>query len=202
MKYTKTIALISLFGFILFLLIVFSLHFLRPDKNMLTSFVSEYAIGNYSWLLTISYNVLATSTALLLTGLLLNIRATKKNIITLGIFCLGILLASIFKTDIPLMQTTLHGLIHALAALIALICVGISMILWSSVFKKNQNWKSLSKPSLFFGVISLGLFIVHFASPLAIKGLTQRILLLWDISWLLLVSSKLYYNGIQFLSRD
>ncbi len=163
---------------------------------MLTCFVSEYAIGSYSWLLITGYNVLATSTAVFLAGLLLSMKASKKSIFTLGIFCFGILLASIFRTDFPLGQPTFYGLIHALAALIALICLGISMIAWGSVFKKNENWKSLSKPSLFFGVISLGLFIVHFASPLSIKGLTQRILLLWDISWLLLVSSRLYDNRI------
>jgi hypothetical protein len=70
------------------------------------------------------------------------------------------------------------------------------MIAWGFVFKKNENWKSFAKPSIYFGVISLVLFMVHFASPLPIRGLTQRILLVWDISWLLLVSWKLYRNAL------
>ncbi len=195
MKHTKTIALISLSGCILFFVIVCSLHFLRPDKNMLTCFVSEYAVGNYSWLMTTAGYALTSAAALLLTGLLLNIKASKKSSITLGIFCVGFLLLSIFPTDVPVVPPTPHGLIHPLAALIALISLAISMITWGFDFKKNENWKSLAKPSIFFGVISLVLFIVHFASPIPLKGLTQRFLLAWDISWLFLVSRKLYQES-------
>ena len=196
MKHTKTIALISISCCLLFFLIIFSLHFLRLDKNMLTCFVSEYAVGNYGWLMTMAFYSLAFAAALLLRGLQLNIKSSKIGSITLGIFCLGILLAGIFPSDVPVFPPTPHGLIHALAALIALICLGISMIAWGVDFKKNQHWKSSAKTSLFFGVISLVLLIVHIASPVTLKGLTQRFLLVWDIGWLLLVSWKLYGNAM------
>ncbi|CAN5285566.1 hypothetical protein BH11BAC5_BH11BAC5_41420 [soil metagenome] len=192
MKHTKTIALISLSGCLLFFVIVCSLHFLRPDKNMLSCFVSEYAVGNYSWLMKVAGYSLTIASALLLTGLSMNIKASKKSIASLGIFCIGFLLLTIFPTDVPVVPPTPHGLIHALAALIALISLAISMFTWSFVFKKNENWKSFAKPAMFFGVVSLVLFIVHFVSPIPLRGLTQRILLVWDISWLLLVSRKLY----------
>ncbi len=195
MKHTKTTALISFLGFMLFFAIVFTLHFLRPDKNLLTCFVSEYAVGNYSWLMTIAFFALASAAALLLTGLLLTIKTSKTSNITLGIFSFGILLAAIFPTDVPVAPPSPTGLIHALAALFALISLGISMIAWGFVFKKNENWKSFAKPSIYYGIISLLLFIIHFVSPGPIKGLTQRILLAWDISWLLLVSWKLNRNS-------
>jgi len=175
---------------------VFTLHFLRPDKNMLSYFVSQYAVDNYSWLLTTSYFVLAIAAALMLTGLLLNIDTSKTSKLMLGMFCFGMVLAAIFPTDVPVTSPTPIGLIHALAALTALISLGISMIAWGFVFRKNNNLKSLATPSIFFGVLSLVLFIVHFVSPVSIKGLTQRILLVWDISWLLLVSWKLYRNAL------
>ncbi len=194
MKHTKTIALTGLSGCILFFVIVCSLHFLRPDKNMLSCFVSEYAVGNYSWLMKIAGYSLTIAVALLLTGLSMNIKASKKSIVSLCIFCSGFLLLTIFPTDVPVVPPTPHGLIHALAALIALISLAISMFTWGFVFKKNENWKGFAKTSVFFGVISLVLLIVHFASPIPLKGLTQRFLLAWDISWLFLVSRKLYQN--------
>jgi hypothetical protein len=196
MKPSNTIAITSLSGIRLFLVIVFILHFLRPDKNMLTCFVSEYGVGEYSWMMKTAGYSLTIATTLLLKGLLEKIKASKKSIISLGIFCVGFLLLTIFPTDVPVVPPTPHGLVHALAALIALICVAISMFTWGADFKKHDNWKSFSKPSLYFGVISLVLFIVHFASPVSLKGLTQRFLLVWDISWLLLVSWKLYRNTI------
>lgn len=138
---------------------------------------------------------LTIAAALLLTGLSMNIKPSKKSIVSLGIFCIGFLLFTIFPTDVPVVPPTPHGLIHALAALIALISLAISMFTWGFVFKKNENWKGFAKPSIFFGVISLVLLIVHFASPTPLKGLTQRFLLAWDISWLFLVSRKLYQES-------
>jgi hypothetical protein len=194
MKPTKPIAFISFCGCTAFVVIVCSLHFLRPDKNRLSCFVSEYAVGNYGWLMTLAFYTLAIAAALLLIGLLQDCKASATGCITLGIFSVGILLAGIFPTDLPGNPPTPCGLIHGFAALIALLNLGISMIAWRNVFKKNESWKSFAKPSIFYGVVSLVLLIIFVGSPISFRGLTQRILLGWDISWLLLVSWKLYQN--------
>jgi Protein of unknown function (DUF998) len=195
MKPTKTIAFISLCGLMLFVVIVFLLHFLRPDKNMLSCFVSEYAVGNYSWLMTIAFYALAFSAALLLKGLLISTTSSQTSKITLAIFCVGMLLVAIFPTDIPGELPTARGLTHGFAALIALTNLGISMITWGVAFKKNNSLHKLAKPSIFYGVVSLALLIIFIASPISFRGLTQRFLLAWDISWLLLVSRKLYQHN-------
>jgi phosphate/sulfate permease len=149
MKPTKTIAFISLCGLMLFVVIVFLLHFLRSDKNMLSCFVSEYAVGNYSWLMTIAFYALAFAATLLLIALLQNIEASVTSSITTGIFCVGILLVAIFPTDVPVEPASPRGLVHGFTALIALISLGISMIAWGVVFKKNNTLKKLVKPSIF-----------------------------------------------------
>jgi len=194
MKPTKSIAFISFCGCILFVIIVCVLHFLRPDKNRLSCFVSEYAVGDFGWLMTICFYSLAIATALLLIGLLQDGKASATGCITLGIFSVGILLAGIFPTDVPVEPPTPRGLVHGFAALIALFSLAISMMAWGNVFKKNENWKSFAKPSIFYGIVSLVLLIIFVGSPISLRGLTQRILLAWDISWLLLVSWKLYHN--------
>ena len=71
MSRSKIIAWASSLGFVLFLVIVFVLHFLRPDKNIFSCFVGEYAVGNYSWLMTTGFYILAVAAISLLTGLLL-----------------------------------------------------------------------------------------------------------------------------------
>jgi hypothetical protein len=171
------------------------MHFLRPDKNMLRCFVSEYAVGKYSWLMTFAFYALASSAALMLGGLMMHLKASKTAVITLIIFCLGILLAAIFPTDIPGDPPTPRGLIHGFAALIAFINIGISMIAWGVVFKKNNNFISLAKSSIIFGVTSLVLLLIFIFSPVSIRGLTQRILLTHNISWLFLVSLKMYQEA-------
>lgn len=195
MKPTKTIVFISLCGLILFAVIVCLLHFLRPDKNMLSCFVSEYAVGDYGLLMTIAFYALTFAATLLLRGLLLNTKSSKTSKITLIIFCVGMLLVAIFPTDIPGELPTDRGLIHGFAALIALTGLGFSMIAWGVVFKKNNTLHKLAKPSIFYGVVSLALLIIFIASPISFRGLTQRFLLTWDISWLFWVSRKLYQNA-------
>ncbi len=192
MKPIKTNAFISLYGLILFVTIVIFLHFLRPDKNMLTSFVSEYAVGKDSWLMTIAFFALAIASTLLLMGLMLHVSAPRTAKITLGVFCVGIFLAAIFPTDVPAFPQTTVGLIHGFAALIALLNLGISMISWGISFKKNNDLKRFASISVLWGVISLILLILHIASPISVRGLTQRILLTWNISWLFLLNFHLY----------
>jgi hypothetical protein len=192
MKPLKTTSFISLYGLILFVTIVIFLHFLRPDKNMFTSFVSEYAVGKDSWLMTIAFFALDIASTLLLIGLMMHVSASLTGKITLGIFCIGIFLAAIFPTDVPAFPQTSVGLIHGFAALIALLNLGISMIAWGMSFKKINELKKIAKPSVLWGVISLTLLIIHIASPISVRGLTQRILLTWNISWLFLVNFHLY----------
>lgn len=182
------------------------MHFLRPDKNMLSCFVSEYAVGNYSWLMTIAFYALAIASALMLGGLMMHVKSSKIAKITLSIFCLGILLAAIFPTDLPGNTPTTAGLIHGFAALIALLNLGISMIVWGVSFKKHHHLKRLAKLSIYFGVFSLVLLVIHIASPISVRGLTQRILLTFDISWLFLISLRLYqsstYNASPSISKQ
>jgi hypothetical protein len=174
--------------------IVSFLHFLRSDKNLLSCFVSEYAVGNYSWLMTIAFFALTIASALLLGGLMMQVKSSKTSKITLCVFCLGILLAGIYPTDLPGNTPTMGGLIHGFAALIALLNLGISMLAWGVTFKKQHHFKKLAKPSIYFGVISLALLILFIASPIWIRGLTQRILLTCNISWLIILNRKLYLN--------
>ncbi|HQR94856.1 MAG TPA: DUF998 domain-containing protein [Sediminibacterium sp.] len=199
MKPTKSLAIISFCGLLLFVIIVFALHFLRPDKNLLSCFVSEYAVGNYSWLMTIAFYDLTIASALLLSELMIKVKSSKTSKISLSIFCLGILLTGIYPTDLAGNKPTTGGLIHGLAALIALLNLGISMIAWGISFKKNHVLKNLAMPSLIWGAISLMLLIIFIASPIGFRGLTQRLLLACDISWLLLVCTKFYLLNAKFI---
>ncbi|HRH51569.1 MAG TPA: DUF998 domain-containing protein [Panacibacter sp.] len=191
MKYNKTIPIVSVCATMLFLAIVILLHAIRPDKNIMSCFVSEYAVGDYSRLMTTAFLSLATGVSLVLLALTRNVKASKTSIITLGIFCVGAFLLAIFPTDIPGDPPTSTGLIHGLSALVALLNLGIAMISWGFVFRRNEEWKSMTKLSWFFGAVSLALFIIFFMSPPAFRGLMQRILLVWNISWILLINRKI-----------
>ena len=145
MKLQKLFAFISFYSVLLFAAIVCLLHFIRPDKNMLSCFVSEYAVGDYGLLLTIAFYILAVASALLLISLVQHGKASVPGSIASGVFCVGIFLAGIFPTDVPVELPTNRGLIYSFAALIALFSLAVAMIAWGRSFRKNDGLKSISK---------------------------------------------------------
>ena len=198
MIYTKKTALTSLYGHLLFLFVFILMHFLRPDKSYLKNFTSEYAVGDFGWLMTLGFLGVVTGALFIIIGLLLHFKPSKISIITLSLWCLGMLLAALFKTDVPVEKTTVKGLIHGFAALLAFINLGIAMIAWGFIFNRNNNWKDIAKQSCFFGVMSIVLFVIFFMSPPSFRGLTQRMLIVWDMLWLLLVNRALFRNAIVY----
>ena len=198
MIYTKKTALASLYGHLLFLFVFILMHFLRPDKSYLKNFTSEYAVGDFGWLMTLGFLGVVTGALFIIIGLLLHFKPSKISIITLSLWCLGMLLAALFKTDVPVEKTTVKGLIHGFAALLAFINLGIAMIAWGFIFNRNNNWKNIAKQSCIFGVMSIVLFVIFFMSPPSFRGLTQRMLIVWDMLWLLLVNRALFRNAIVY----
>lgn len=204
MKNAKNIPVISLLGHLAFLFAILGMHFLRTDKHIRTNFISEYAVGNFGWVMTIGFLGAFTGGLLLIIGLCQYFKPTVSAVIALSCWCVGIFMSGLFKTDVPGEKVTATGLIHGFSALIALLSLGIAMIAWSRNFSRNTAWKKLAKPSLFFGVISILLFVLFFMSPPSFRGLTQRILIAWDISWLLLINRQLLLSlspsalGFQF----
>jgi hypothetical protein len=174
------------------------MHFLRPDKSYLKNFTSEYAVGDFGWLMTLGFLGVVTGALFIIIGLLLHFKPSKISVITLSLWCLGMLLAALFKTDVPVEKITVKGLIHGFAALLAFINLGIAMIAWGFIFNRNNNWKNIAKQSCFFGVISIVLFVIFFMSPPSFRGLTQRMLIVWDMLWLLLVNRGLFRNAIVY----
>lgn len=194
MQYAKTIAITGLYSHLCFLFVFILMHFTRPDKSILSSFVSEYAVGSYGWLMTIGFFGIAVGALCLIKGLLNGIKASKTAIITLGIWCIGTFLFSIFTTDLPGTVPTPQGLIHGLSALIALLSLSIAMIAWGFTFNKSAGWQHMAKTSRLFGMISIVVFVAFFFSPPSLRGLSERILIIWDVSWLALINRQLYIN--------
>ncbi len=192
MRHTKAFTLASLCGNIIFLIAFILDHILRSNLSVLSSFVSEYAEGDYGWIMTVGFLSLGISQLFLIAALLQNLAASKTSIITFGVWCSGLFLVAIFPADLPGEQPSIAGIIHNIAALLAFINIGIAMIEWGFTFRKNKNWQSMVKLSWFFGIISISLFIIFLLSPPSFSGLAERVLIIWDILWLLLVIRVLF----------
>ena len=201
-KYIRTFALMSLSGNALYIIAVLLLHFLRKDLYVVEHFVSEYALGNYGWILTIALFSLAIGQLSLLVGLTANIKLSITSLVTFSMWCLCIFLVAIFPTNLPGATPTTANNIHNLSAFIAFTNLPVAMITWGSDFKKDTNWKKLTKTSWTFGTLSFSLLIALILSPILFIGVTQRILTALDLSWLIIVARQLYLNKTNKVVRE
>jgi alpha-beta hydrolase superfamily lysophospholipase len=197
MKHTKILALMSLLGHSLFIILEILLHFLRTDLSPKTHFLSEYAVGDYAWIQTTVFFVLGIAGLCLIAGLFAHIKASTLSFVTFLFWCVGVFLIAIFPTDLPEAIPTKTGNIHVFAAQFAFINLGATMILLGFNFRQNEHWQKISRISWLFGISSFLILMALVLSPILIKGFIQRTLFLLDLSWLIIVSKQLYVNSVQ-----
>jgi hypothetical protein len=189
---TKLLAVVSLCGNSLFILAVFILHFLRKDLYLPEHFISEYAIGNYSWVQYFAFYAVAIAQFSLLIGVTANIKLSILSWASFIVWSISMLLVAIFPTNLPDAIPTMENTIHNQAASFAFCSLIIAMFSWGFDFRKNDAWKSLTKLSWFFGGLGFVILFALAISSLSIRGLSQRIFVGWILTWLIIVSRHLY----------
>jgi hypothetical protein len=193
-KSTNLLGFVSLSGNIFFILAVFILHFLRKDLYLPEHFVSEYAIGNYSWVQTCAFYAVATAQVALIVGVRPHVKLSIISLASFIVWTVSMILIAIFPTNLPDAIPTTENTIHNQAAVYAFVSLIVAMIAWGFDFRKNEQWKNLTKLSWVFGILGFFILLALALSSLSIRGLTQRIFLAWILSWLIIVSRQLYLN--------
>jgi hypothetical protein len=180
------------------------LHILRPDLDPTWRVISEYAIGEYGWLMQIAFFALAASDLALLVALSGQARsvAGRIGLLLLLVSAVGVTVAGIYTTD-PVTTDrdamTSEGRLHELGAMLDVLPVAALLITWSLV-RHNPAWAPARRPLLWtawlplFGVV---LFIGATAvmtpgdgklGPGVDIGWPNRIMMLTYYCWLIVVA--------------
>lgn len=160
---------ISLASTILFLLLLISLHYIKPGIDPSWRFISEYAIGKNGWLMVLAFLALAISYIALYLAIRPQIPRTiigGFGLILLLISATGLMIAGIFVTDpvtISKDAQTIAGKLHSLGGTLGM-AMPFAAIFISRALIKNKNWSSAKRPVLYAaGLATLG-FLVAFIS--------------------------------------
>ena len=70
------------------------------------------------------------------------------------------------------------------------------MIAWGYVFKRNSEWADKATLSVVFGCVSIFLFLIFLFSPVWLRGFIERVLIGWDMTWLIIISITLFYKTL------
>ena len=131
-------AQIAIASTIVALVCLVSLHFLSPEFDPSWRMVSEYALGNYSWVLSVMFLTWAIGAWTLAYALRNEVRTIggKIGIFFLVLAGIGEAMAAIFDV-----QHSLHGV----AATIGMPSLPIAAILISVSLKRNESWNLARK---------------------------------------------------------
>jgi hypothetical protein len=188
-------ARISVISAALFVLLLGSLHLIETEFDPTWRFISEYALGEFGWLMSLAFVAIAVSLASIGVAVFSRVR-NVIGYIGLAIFVLavvGLLIAAAFKTD-PIFtkqeDMTSSGQMHVLGA--SLDYSPIAFLLLSYSLSRHGDWASVKKWLFITAILSIVLTIGFIFTipadgvfgPGVYSGLVGRFLMLSYIGWL------------------
>ena len=193
----RYISITAMTGFIVFLLVLFLMHFIHPEFPFSDHFVSEYVHGEYGWLLNFAIIGNLIGSIAFLIAIYRAYPPPYRSIASLifyGIAALAIL-TNFFPIDPSGRSITVHGHIHNLGGFFGGLA-GVMFFLIHSLrlrsfgllrgFYRVLPYLAILGPILFIAVMIIAVFM----DP--IVGIIQRIYAAVLMSWLIIAA-----NGIR-----
>jgi hypothetical protein len=165
---SRTWASLSFAGAATFVVLLAALHFIKPEIDPSWHFISEYAIGDYGWVMVIAFLAFALSYASLFFALRAEIRTLggRIGLALLLVSAAGLILAAVFTTD-PVNTSqeamTAEGRLHNLGGALG-IAMPFAILLVSWSLSRNSSWSPTRRSLLWAAVFALLGFVVSFVS--------------------------------------
>ncbi len=166
-----------------FVIVLIVLHILEPEFDPRFRFMSEYALGDYGWLMTTTFFVLGLAAFVVAAGLRHVHQSSGSARIGFGLLAVGALficLAGVFKDSIP----------HLLASVVVFPSIVMAVLLLSWTFRQAAAWQTIYRATFF---IALGMLAMFFSMvvDVGMPGLQQRVFIFLFLLWLSIVVHRL-----------
>jgi hypothetical protein len=204
---SPTAARLSFAGAATFAILLAALHFIKPELDPSWHFISEYAIGEYGWIMVLAFLSLALAYASLLVAIRSQLRtiAGRIGLALLLLSALGLTIAAIFTTDpitVSENAVTTEGTLHNLGGTLG-IAMPFAAVLIGWRLARNPAWSSARRPLLWATGLALMAFVVSFVSlsvmvsrsggefgPDVLVGWPNRIEIVAYSVWLMVVARQ------------
>lgn len=150
---SRAAARVSLAAAITFLVLVASLHVVKPEFAPSWRFLSEYAIGRHGWIMVLAFQVWAVSCAAAVVAVRPCVRTIGGRIGLAALLAVAFALAAagVFVMD-PVTarqeDLTAHGNIHALASMVGIPGLPIAAVLISRSLARTRAWTAARRSLL------------------------------------------------------
>src|SRR5260221_8864443 len=196
------VGMFAIAGIVLYVVLDVLAQALHTQQNPIRDAESSLALGSFGWIMALNFVVRGLFSVAVIAGLqkaLVPAARSQVGAILIEVWAVGAFLLAIFPTDAP-GQHTLHGLIHALIALIAFFAVAVGELLISLRLAADPRWLRLRQPLVTIAVFALAMLVVVLIAgerlvastqPGGIFGLVERAFLALVLLWMLVVALRL-----------
>jgi len=172
------------------------MHALRPDYQVASHMISDYAVGSFGWVMATVFVLWSAGIALLTSALLLAepSRPTRKlGALLLGITSVGLLVSAAYRTDLPGLPDTHEGNVHAISFFVNIVCMLAAIPLLSFGFGPTSRLRSFRPAALALAFAVVLAFVLQFFTlrkgmP---YGLTNRLFVVVLLAWLACTAARL-----------
>jgi len=187
-------------GIVLVVLLEVIAQLLPPHYSPLSQSESDLAVGPYGFVMALGFAIGGLLLLLFIAGFVRVVpkeAQSRGGLILLGIAAICKLIIAFAATDLTARPHTIHGAIHALAAVVSFFCGALGILLLSRALRHDPYVRpsprflvGLASVTLVWTVIVIGTLVV--SSQIGVWGLLERIATGLYLLWVLLVSLGLW----------
>jgi hypothetical protein len=174
---------------------------LRTDLNPVERMISEYAVGDYGFLMTLAFLFMAVAILALMAGLAQLVPEDTQfrlGIAFVGVFAVGMFIFAVFPIGVGETVDSTSDLIHRMTAPFAFFSLTVGVFLVSRGFRRDPRLGSLYALGLVLAALMLTAsvgFFVSYGAEVGIYGLFQRVFIFTFVVWFIVVASKIRASG-------
>jgi hypothetical protein len=198
---------IVMVGILLSILLEVIVQLLPPHYNPLSQSESDLALGPYGLLMDLNFmlrGVLYLIFVVAFISIIPKEGQSRGGLILLGISAIEKLIIAFAATDLSERPQTIHGTVHAIAALTSFFCGALGILLISRFLRRIPAMRSslrfllpLASVTLVWSVVVI--LTVFVSTRIGVWGLLERILTVLFSLWIFIASLRLWH--VSFLKE-
>lgn len=208
---SQTSARIAFAGGLVSLLLLAALHVLKPNLDPSWHVVSEYALGDYGWIMALCFLSLAIGCASLFVALLSHVGTVggRIGLAFLLAAAVGLIMAAMYPMDpitVAPKDASTSGRMHGVAGMIGIPSLVIAAVVLSYTLRTKPLWAPVSAPLLALGhlnwislVLMFGLLAIAMKQGTAglggLMGWANRLLMIAYAGWVMIAAWPLARIG-------
>ena len=183
-------ARLAVAGPLLCISLVALLHIVEPEVND-SDAVSEYALGDFGWLMNIAFFSGAAgigALAFVLHRSLARSKTAIAGIVLLSIAAAAWVLLGVGNIDPEGADPTTHGLIHGIGFFLGLPTRLAAPLVLAAAFRRDERWADYRRPTLALGIAALAAEVAGFSDLASV--VTLRLSLGIWLVWIALTGAR------------